>query len=295
VRRTPHFALPTLSIFLAMLGLAARGAASGPWQWQYQNENAREEFRSFEQFLSGHPWIAEKLRKDPTLANNRDFLNDNKELRKFLDAHPFVQGDLKQNPRAFIQNEQEFERWEREQVAGGGDPRLGAMAEFDQFLSNHPWIAKKLKEKPSLANEKDFLNDNSELPHFLNAHPNVQSALREDPVGFMQRVRDFEVYGSYYNNEAMRGQLAEFDQFLANQPWIAKKLKEKPSLANDRDFLHDNPEFGDYLSAHPVLQQEFRSNPRGVVNRASARSYRVSLVHQNCPLAFFLQRSIIQQ
>ena len=62
--------------------------------------------------------------------------------------------------------------------------------------------------KPSLANDKDFLHDNSELAHFLNAHPYVQSALREDPVGFMQRVRDFEIYGSYYNDEAMRGQLA---------------------------------------------------------------------------------------
>src|SRR5215471_12801127 len=127
-------------MFLATLGLGANGVTHGPWQWQYENENAREEFRSFEQFLSSHPWIAEKLRKDPTLANNSDFLNDNKELRNFLNAHPFVQADL-----------------------------------------------------------------------------------REDPVGFMQRVRDFEIYGSYYNDEAMRGQLAEFDQFLANHPWIAKK------------------------------------------------------------------------
>jgi len=67
--------------------------------------------------------------------------------------------------------------------------------------------------------------------------------------------------------------MAEFDQFLSNHPWIAKKLREKPSLANDRDFLHDNPELADYLSAHPVLQREFRSNPRGAMNRASARSY----------------------
>ena len=89
----------------------------------------------------------------------------------------------------------------------------------------------------------------------------------------MQRVRDFEIYGSYYNDEAMRGQLAEFDQFLANHPWIAKKLRENPSRANDQDFLHDNPELRDYLSAHPALQEEFRSNPRGVMNRASASGY----------------------
>src|SRR6516162_4608052 len=180
-------------MFLATLGLGANGVAHGPWQWQYENENTREEFRSFEQFLSSHPWIAEKLRKDPTLANNSDFLNDNKELRNFLNAHPFVQADLKQDPRALMQREQQFERWERERVAASGDARDASVAEFNQFLSNHPWIA--------------------------------------------------------------------------------KKLKEKPSLANDQDFLHDNPELHDYLSAHPVLQQEFRSNPRRVMNRAYASSY----------------------
>jgi hypothetical protein len=117
--------------------------AHGPWQWQYENENTREEFRSFEQFLSSHPWIAEKLRKDPTLANNSDFLNDNKELRNFLNAHPFVQADLRQDPCAFMQREQEFERWERERVAASSAANDASVAEFDQFLSNHPWIAKR--------------------------------------------------------------------------------------------------------------------------------------------------------
>ena len=273
MRCIPHLALRALFSFFVTLGLVASGAPGAPWRWQYDTENTREEFRSFDQFLSSHPWIAEKLRKDPTLANNNDFLNDNKELRNFLNAHPFVQADLKQDPRAFMRREQESERREREQAAADSDPRYAGVAEFDQFLSNHSWIAKKLKEKPSLANDKDFLNDNSELPHFLNAHPYVQSALREDPTGFMQRMRDFEIYGSYYDNEAMRGQLAEFDQFLANHPWIAKKLREKPSLVRDQDFLHDNPELRDYLSAHPALQEEFRSNPRGVMNRASASGY----------------------
>ena len=170
MRRIPHSALSALFMFLATLGLGANGVAHGPWQWQYENESTREEFRSFEQFLSSRPWIAEKLRKDPTLANNSDFLNDNKELRNFLNAHPFVQADLKQDPRAFMQGEQEFERWERERVTASSDANDASVAEFDQFLSNHPWIAKKLKEKPPLANDKDFLHDNSELAHFLNAH-----------------------------------------------------------------------------------------------------------------------------
>ena len=279
MKRISMIVLPALFTVLALLGLGVSAAAPSPRAWQYDNENTREEFRSFEQFLSSHAWIAEKLRKNPALANDGDFLNDNKELRNFLNAHPFVQADLKQNPRAFMQREQEFERWDRERATTSSDPRDAAVAEFDQFLSNHSWIAKKLKEKPSLANDKDFLKDNSQLPDFLNAHPYVQSALREDPVGFMQRVRDFEMNGASYNNGssyndgAMNAQLAEFEQFLGNHSWIAKKLREKPSLANDKDFLHDNPELRDYLSAHPTLQQAFRSDPQAIMDRAYARSY----------------------
>jgi len=83
-------------------------------------------------------------------------------------------------------------------------------------------------------------------------------------------VRDFEIYGSCYYSEAMRGRLTEFDQFLANYPWITEKLRKKPSEANDQDSLHDNPEPRDYPSLRPVLQREFRSNPRRVINRAYA-------------------------
>jgi hypothetical protein len=44
-------------------------------------------------------------------------------------------------------------------------------------------------------------------------------------------------------------------------------------MANDQDFLHDNPKLRAYLSAHPVLQQEFRSNPRRVMEGAYALGY----------------------
>jgi hypothetical protein len=51
------------------------------------------------------------------------------------------------------------------------------MQAFQQFLKDHPWIAKKLRENPSRANDKDFLNGNPELPGFLNAHPFIARAL----------------------------------------------------------------------------------------------------------------------
>ena len=155
-------------------------------------------------------------------------------------------------------------------AAASDNPERSAVAEFDQFLSNHPWIAKQLKEGPARANDKDFSSDNRELAQFLNAHPFVQSALRRDPDGFMRRVRNFENYGMFEDDSAMQSDLADLDQFMANHPWIARKLREKPSLANDGDFLNGDPELRDFLNAHPALREAFREHPRAVMNRERA-------------------------
>ena len=68
---------------------------------------------------------------------------------------------------------------------------------FAEFLTNHPWIANKLWEKPSRANDKDFLEDNKELRFWLQDHPRAREEFREDARAFMDRVRDFERYGLY--------------------------------------------------------------------------------------------------
>src|SRR5215471_19642001 len=66
---------------------------------------------------------------------------------------------------------------------------------FEQFLTSHPWIANKLWEKPSRANDKDFLEDNKELRFWLQDHPRAREEFREDARRFMARVGDFERYG----------------------------------------------------------------------------------------------------
>ncbi|PYU98052.1 MAG: hypothetical protein DMG26_19680 [Acidobacteria bacterium] len=263
------FALSVLGVGLALAALAA--AAPQAYQdWRWANEGNRSEFADFEQFLAAHNWIAGKLRENPSLANRQDFLNDNRELKVFLNAHPFVQSALRKDPAGFMRREQGFEQWERQRAAASDNPERSAVAEFDQFLSNHPWIAKQLKEGPARANDKDFSSDNRELAQFLNAHPFVQSALRRDPDGFMRRVRNFENYGMFEDDSAMQSDLADLDQFMANHPWIARKLREKPSLANDGDFLNGDPELRDFLNAHPALREAFREHPRAVMNRERA-------------------------
>ncbi len=137
------------------------------------------------------------------------------------------------------------------------------LTDFQQFLTNHPWIAKKLRANPSLANSQDFLNENPELPKFLNAHPYVQSGLKTDAGGFMRREQEFETSppppmpsqpqeswdsGDYPAN---RAEIRDFQQFLADHSWIARSLQEDPSLANNQDFLNGNPLLTQFLRAHP--------------------------------------------
>ncbi|PYV24298.1 MAG: hypothetical protein DMG24_11895, partial [Acidobacteria bacterium] len=86
----------------------------------------------------------------------------------------------------------------------------------------------------------------------------------------MRRVRNFENYGMFEDDSAMQSDLADLDQFMANHPWIARKLREKPSLANDGDFLNGDPELRDFLNAHPALREAFREHPRAVMNRERA-------------------------
>jgi len=137
---------------------------------------------------------------------------------------------------------------------------------FAEFLTNHPWIANKLWEKPSRANDKDFLEDNKELRFWLQDHPRAREEFREDARAFMDRVRDFERYGLYgsdrHRDWDSDRELALFARFLGDHPRVAQDLRRNPSLANNGDYLEDHKELREFLRDHPAIREELRVNPR---------------------------------
>lgn len=139
---------------------------------------------------------------------------------------------------------------------------------FDEFLSNHPWIANKLWEKPSRANDKEFLEGNKELRFWLQDHPRVREEFRENARAFMDRVRDSERYG--WNGGDRRpgwdkdSELASLDRFLDGHPGIAQDLRRNPSLVNNGDYLEDHKELREFLRDHPAIREELRENPRAL-------------------------------
>lgn len=149
----------------------------------------------------------------------------------------------------------------------GGDANRQELREFGEFLSNHPWIANKLWEKPWRVNDRDFLGDNPELRYWLQDHPRAREEFRENPRAFMDRERDFERYGSNaggrrWDDDVARAELVRFDRFLDDHPRIGRDLRRDPSLVNNPEYLEHREELREFLSSHPNIREELRENPR---------------------------------
>jgi YHS domain-containing protein len=68
-------------------------------------DTTRRELASMDRFMDGHPEIAEQLRKNPSLINNREFVENHPALQEYLQSHPEVREEFKENPKAFMRQE----------------------------------------------------------------------------------------------------------------------------------------------------------------------------------------------
>jgi hypothetical protein len=155
----------------------------------------------------------------------------------------------------------------------GGGAAQRNLSDFDDFLNHHPWIAHKLWQKPSRANSKDFRNDNPELKYWLESHPWARRQFRVDARGFMERERDFERsgarfrrysnYQSYgpWNNESARAEMAQFSQFLDDNPGLARQLAHDPGLVDNPGYVRHHHELRAFLNSHPQVRERLENNP----------------------------------
>ena len=70
----------------------------------------RRDVANFDQFLDSHREIAEQVRKDPSLLDNRTFVQDHPALQTYLNDNPGVRDQLRQNPNAFMRQEDAYDR-----------------------------------------------------------------------------------------------------------------------------------------------------------------------------------------
>jgi hypothetical protein len=68
-----------------------------------------KELSTFSEFMEGHRNIAGELSKNPSLANNQEYIENHPALRDYLKAHPQVHEALSENPQTFIKSAQQFD------------------------------------------------------------------------------------------------------------------------------------------------------------------------------------------
>src|SRR4029077_10204284 len=95
---------------------------------------SRQELARFDQFLDNHQEIAQQLRHDPSLVNDRNYVQGHPELQAFLQDHPGVREEIKEDPNYFMRQENRYDR--REEVREDNN-RREELARFDQFLDSH--------------------------------------------------------------------------------------------------------------------------------------------------------------
>ncbi len=67
--------------------------------------------------------------------------------------------------------------------------------QFHAFLQEHPKVATELRQNPSLANSKKYLNKHNDLEKFFKRHPSVKREVVNHPK---------RVFGKYYREDHAR-------------------------------------------------------------------------------------------
>jgi hypothetical protein len=231
------------------------------------NDITRRDLAEMDHFLDSHPEVAEQLRKDPSLINNRDWVANHPALQEYLQKHPGVREEFSENPNAFMHREERYDRREDERNITRRD-----VVDMDHFLDGHPEIAEQLRKDPSLIDNKQWVANHPALQEYMQSHPVVSDAFRSNPKQFMadenryDRNDDGKDRGYARNDQDRDRGLASFGQFLGGHSNVAAELSTDPTLANNKEYLASHPELNEYLKAHPGVSQQLADNPQAVMS-----------------------------
>jgi hypothetical protein len=142
----------------------------------------RRNLADFQRFLDSHREIAEQIRKDPSLADSREFVENHPALQTYLQNNPGVRDDLRRDPNAFMREEDRFDHASN----GYRDPMHDHMADFGGFLGDHRDIARDLSQRPDAVKDREFVENRPDLNDYLNAHPDVRDDLMANPQDFVK-------------------------------------------------------------------------------------------------------------
>jgi len=236
----------------------------------------RRDLAQFDRFLDGHREIAEQLRKDPSLVDNREFVQSHPPLQDFLRDNPGVRDQLRQDPNAFMRQEDRYDRdadaRDRDRGGQNREAERRDLAEFDHFLDRHREIAEQVRKDPSLLDRREFVQNHPPLQDFLRDNPGVRDQLRQDPNAFMRQEDRFDHATNGGERDAMHDHMADFGGFLGGHTDIQRDLSRNPSVVKDHEYVQNHAELNTYLNAHPEVRDELMANPQSFVKGAQQYS-----------------------
>jgi hypothetical protein len=247
----------------------------------------RRDVANFDRFLDDHREIAQQVRKDPSLLDNQKFVHDHPALETYFQDNPGVRDQLRQNPNAFMQQEDAFNHdynhdpnmRDRDAVGQDRDANRGDfnrdrdadrrdVANFDRFLDDHREIAQQVRKDPSLLDNQKFVQDHPALETYLQDNPGVRDQIRQDPNAFMRQEDAFNRDSNMRDRDPMHDHMADFGGFLHSHSDIQNDLSRNPSAVKDHEYVQNHPELFAYLNAHPDVQAELMANPDNFVHGA---------------------------
>ena len=67
------------------------------------------ELHNFDEFLDSHAKVADDLKQNPSLVDDRGYLAKHPDLRAFLQTHPNTRAELRKQPKFFMEREQKYD------------------------------------------------------------------------------------------------------------------------------------------------------------------------------------------
>jgi hypothetical protein len=243
----------------------------GPNQPTRDDDITRRDVAEMNHFLDEHPEIAQQLRKDPSLIDNRGWVSDHPALQQYLQAHPQISATFRANPNLFMRDEERYDRETSDRNISRRD-----IVEMDHFLDSHPEIAEQLKKDPSLIDNKQWVANHPALQEYLKTHIDVSAAFRAHPDQFMRDEDRYDQNGDHFGGNRMSAddrnrELTGFGQFLGGHTTIAAELSSDPTLATNKEYLANHPELNEYLQAHPTVSQQLSADPQGVMSSTTVQ------------------------
>jgi hypothetical protein len=243
---------------LFWIGVPAGSQVSPP----QDSDTTQRELAGLDRFMDSHPEIAEQLRKDPSLINNKEFVEHHAALQDYVREHPEVRQELTQNPNAFMRQEDRFDRREENRM-NDRDTTVRELASMDRFLDSHPEVAEQLRKKPSLVNNEEFVEKHPALQQYLQDHPGVREEITENPNAFMSQEDRFDRReDNRMNDRVHERDTTDFSGFLGSHSNISQELAKDPSLAKNQEYLQNHPDLQRYLTAHPGVHHQLTENPQ---------------------------------